>query len=454
MANHSSTERDNFTSRFGIIAAAAGSAIGLGNIWRFPYIAGENGGGAFLMVYLFFILMIGIPVMTSEFIIGRSAQSNPYRAFRILAPGKKWYLIGLMGVAAAFMILAFYTAVAGWTLEYFYQSLSGNLSGKTETELKFLFDNFVEGSFRPIIWFVVFIILTALIVIFGIKRGIERYSKILMPFLVVLLLLLCVRSLSLEGAKAGLYFLFHPDISKITPKVILEALGQAFFSMSVGMGTLITYGSYIRKQENLASSALSIGIADTLIAVLAGIAIFPAVFALGGSPAEGKSLVFIVLPAVFQKMPFGEIFAVVFFLLLAIAALTSTISLLEVIVAYFVEELNISRRKATLAATVSSGILGIITVMSLSGLSGVLFFGFNIFGLLEYLSTQVMLPLGGLLIVIFTGWYLGIDITKKELTNNGQLKANFLPLFIFIVKFLAPVAISFVFLYSLGIIKL
>lgn len=444
--------RDSFSSRFGVIAAAAGSAIGLGNIWRFPYITGENGGGAFLLVYLFFILVIGIPVMTSEFVIGRAAQKNPYRAFRILAPGKPWYLIGLMGVAAAFMILAFYTAVSGWTLEYFYQALTGNLNGKSETELKLMFDGFVGGSFRPLLWFFIFMGFTAFIVISGVKQGIERYSKILMPSLLVLLLILCVRALTLEGSKAGLRFLFHPDLSKITPKVILEALGQAFFSLSIGMGTLITYGSYIRKKENLASSALFVGLADTLVAIVAGIAIFPAVFALGGSPAEGKSLVFIALPGIFQKMPFGQVFAVVFFLLLSIAAITSTISLLEVIVSYFVEELNITRKKATFAATISASALGIVTVLSLSDFTNFKIFGLNIFGFLEYISTKVMLPLGGLLIVLFIGWYLGKERTKMELTNNGQLKARYLPLYMFIVKFVAPIAISLVFLYSLGIL--
>jgi neurotransmitter:Na+ symporter, NSS family len=453
MDNSFPPERDNFSNRFGVIAAAAGSAIGLGNIWRFPYITGENGGGAFLMVYLFFILVIGIPVMTSEFIIGRAAQKNPYRAFRILAPGKPWYLIGLMGVAAAFMILAFYTAVAGWTLEYFYQSVMGNLADKTELELKSMFDNFVAGSYRPVLWFLVFMGLTAFIVIAGVKKGIEKYSKILMPVLVILLLLLCVRSLTLEGSMEGLRFLFRPDLSKINGKVILEALGQAFFSMSIGMGTLITYGSYIRKNENLAKSAFAVGISDTLIAILAGVAIFPAVFALGGSPAEGKSLVFIALPGIFQKMPFGEVFAVFFFLLLTIAALTSTISLLEVIVAYFVEELKISRRKATLAATIAGSFLGIITVFSLSSLGHLTIFNLNIFGLLEFLSTKVILPLGGFLIVLFIGWYFGSLKAKKELSNEGQLKVAYFPVFIFIVKFLAPVAIAFVFLYSLGLIN-
>ncbi len=451
MANSSTGTRESFSGRFAVVAAVAGSAIGLGNVWRFPYVAGENGGGAFLLVYLVFVIAIGIPVMTSEFIIGRSAQKNPYGAFKALAPGKPWYLIGLMGVAAAFMILAFYTTVAGWTLEYFFQSLTGSFSGKSDSELSAMFDEFTKNSVRPLIWFLIFMIFTALIILSGVKKGIEKYTTVLMPLLFVLLIILCIRSLTLEGAKAGLSFLFKPDISKITPKVILEALGQSFFSLSIGMGTLITYGSYIRKDEKLSSSALMVAIADTSVAIIAGIAIFPAVFALGGSPSSGSGLVFIVLPGIFQKMPFGEIFATMFFILLAVAALTSTISVLEVIVAYLVEELKMTRKKATIAATLSVSVLGILTVLSLGNLSNIKILGKNIFGLLEYLTSNIMLPLGGLFIVLFIGWFFSPALTKKELTNEGTIKSSYLPFFRFIVKFIAPVAIAMVFMYGLGL---
>lgn len=447
------TTRDSFSGRFAVVAAVAGSAIGLGNIWRFPYVAGENGGGAFLMVYLICILAIGIPVMTSEFIIGRSAQRNPYGAFKKLAPGKPWFLIGLMGVAAAFMILAFYTTVAGWTLEYFYQSICGNLSGKNNEELTLMFDTFQKGSFRPLLWFLIFMGLTGAIIISGVRKGIEKYTKVMMPFLFILLILLCIRSLTLPGAGAGLKFLFHPDMSKITPKVILEALGQSFFSLSIGMGTLITYGSYIKKNENLASSAAMVTIADTLIALIAGIAIFPAVFALGGSPASDTGLVFIVLPEIFQKIPLGNIFATLFFLLLAIAALTSTISVLEVIVAYLTEELKMTRKKATIAATLSVSVLGVITVFSLGALSEITVAGRNIFKILEYLTSNLMLPIGGFFIVIFIGWFFSPSLVKQELTNDGTNNRRYLPVYRFFVKFIAPVAIAMVFLYSLGIIK-
>jgi NSS family neurotransmitter:Na+ symporter len=454
MTNNVKSERDSFSNRFAVVAAVAGSAIGLGNIWRFPYLAGENGGGAFLLVYLICVVVIGIPVMTSEFIIGRCAQLNPYGAFRKLAPGKPWFLIGLMGVVAAFMILAFYTTVAGWTLEYFYQSLTGNLLGKTDLELSNMFDTFLKSSFRPIMWFLIFMGFTAFIIISGVKEGIEKYTKIMMPFLFIILILLCIRSLTLPGAKAGLQFLFSPDMSKMTPKAILEALGQSFFSLSLGMGTLITYGSYIKKSENLLASAGLISLADTSVAILSGIAIFPAVFALGGSPASGSGLTFIVLPGIFDKMPFGSVFAVLFFLLLSIAALTSTISLLEVIVAYLVEELHMLRKRATIAASLSVSVLGLLTVLSFGALSAIQVGGKNVFGILEFLTSNIMLPAGGFFIVLFIGWFFSKDLIRKELTNDGALKGTLLPTYMFIVKFIAPVAIAMVFLYFLGIVKL
>ena len=454
MNNITGGGRDSFSGRFAVVAAVAGSAVGLGNIWRFPYLTGENGGGAFLLVYLFFVVFVGIPVMTSEFVIGRAAQRNPYGAFKALAPRKPWYLIGLMGVAAAFMILAFYTVVAGWTLEYFYQSVAGNLSGKNDTELTQMFNEFIKSPIRPMVWFLIFMGLTGMIILSGVKRGIEKYTKILMPLLLILLAILCIRSVTLKGSAAGLTFLFKPELSKINPQVILTALGQSFFSLSIGMGTLITYGSYIKKNENLASSASLVVTADAIVAVVAGIAIFPAVFALGGSATSGPGLVFIVLPAVFQNMPLGILFATLFFILLALAALTSTISVLEVIVAFMVEELKMTRRTATLISTIAVSVLGIITVLSYGLLAGFKILGKNVFELLEYLTSNIMLPLGGLFIVLFVGWFLDPGLTRRELTNDGMFKGTLLPFFRFLVRFLAPVAIAAVFLYGLGIIKL
>lgn len=447
------TPRDSFGSKFGVIAAAAGSAIGLGNIWRFPYVLGENGGGAFLLVYLGFIFLIGIPVMLSEFVIGRRAQRNPYGAFKKLAPGTPWFLVGFMGVVAAFMILAFYSAVAGWTLEYIYQSIINGFAGKTTAQLDSMFETFRQGSFRPILWFVIFMCLTAFIVISGVKKGIEKYTKTLMPILLLLIIIMCVRSITLPGASAGLKFLFQPDFSKITTNTVLEALGQAFFSLSIGMGTLITYGSYIKRKENLGSTAVQVSLADTFIAVLAGVAIFPAVFAFGIAPSDGEGLVYKTLPNIFQQMTGGYVFSLVFFVLLGVAALTSTISVLEVIVAYFVEQFNLTRKKAVVLASVSVGVLGICSVMSWTHLSDFKLFGLNVFDLLNFASANIFLPLGGLFIVAFVGWFLGVHKSKDELTSGNKYKAAYYPIYLFIVRFIAPIAIALVFLNGLNLIK-
>jgi NSS family neurotransmitter:Na+ symporter len=445
--------RDSFSSKFGVIAAAAGSAIGLGNIWRFPYVAGENGGGAFLLIYLIFVAAIGIPVMMSEFIIGRSAQLNPVGAFKKIAPGRKWHLVGLLGVVSAFIILAFYTVVAGWTLEYLVQSVKWMLtSGKigldtmyNETARSFFshhYETFTGSIWRPALWFVVMMFFTGYIVISGVKDGIEKYAKVLMPLLLVLLLILVVRSVSLPRAKEGLVFLFKPDFSTIREsplKIIVEALGQAFFSLSIGMGTLITYGSYIQKKENLATTAVNVAVADTFIAVIAGLAIFPAAFAFGISPDSGPELVYITLPVIFQNMSGsgGLIWAFMFFLLLCFAALTSTISVLEVIVAYFSEQLGMTRRRAAILAMISVGFLGIICTVS----SDV----FSVFNG----TPDLMLPLGGFFIVVFIGWFLARDRSRSELSSDGKYRTAYYGLFMFLVRFAAPLAIAF--LFGLGV---
>jgi len=445
--------RDGFNSKFGVIAAAAGSAIGLGNIWRFPYVVGENGGGAFLLIYLGFVLLIGIPVMLSEFAIGRSAQKNAAGSFKSLAPGKPWYIVGLMGIVAAFVILSFYSTVAGWTIEYVIMSLKNGFAGKNQQELNLLFQDFHTGAFKPLLWQIIFMILTALIVLLGVKKGIEKYSKILMPLLLLILFILCIRSLTLEGASEGLKFLFRPDFSKINASVILSALGQAAFSLSIGMGALITYGSYIKKDNNLTKTAFQVSIADVFIAILAGIAIFPAVFAFNISPSEGTGLVFIVLPNIFQQMAGGYIFSLMFFILLLIAALTSSISILEVVVAYLVEEFNIKRKWATILAASAIAFIGVFCTLSFSSLKDVLFFNRSIFDTMDFLSANILLPLGGLLIVLFLGWFYASDKIKNEISNHNQLSMAFYPLFRIIIKFIAPIAITIVFLNGLGVLK-
>jgi NSS family neurotransmitter:Na+ symporter len=452
MANLDLIPRDSFGSKLGVIAAAAGSAVGLGNIWRFPYVTGQNGGGAFLLIYLIFILAIGFPVMLAELTIGRRAQRNALGSFRKLAPGKPWYMVGMMGIVAAFLILAFYSTIAGWTLEYLVQAITNSFDGKSAGELKTSFENFQGSTFRPLIWQVVFMFLTGYIVFSGVKNGIEKYTKILMPVLLLLIIVICIRSLTLPGAKEGLVFLFKPDFSKITWPVILDALGQAAFSLSIGMGTLITYGSYIQKDNNLPVTALQVSATDTFIAVLAGVMIFPAVFAFNIDPAEGFGLVFIVLPNIFEQMAGGYFFGILFFILLAIAALTSTVSVLEVVVAYFSEELKMTRHRATIIASVAITFVGLFATLSFGPLSGFKLLDRTIFGWFDFLSANILLPLGAIFIVLFVGWVLGRKNVREELSNEGAVKLPLLNIFMWIVKLVAPLAIALVFIYGLGLI--
>ncbi len=445
-------KRDIFSSKLGVIAAAAGSAVGLGNIWKFPYVLGNNGGGAFLLLYLFFIVLIGMPVMLSEFSLGRKARRNVHGVFKRLAPGSMWHFVGYMGIGAAFMILAFYGVVAGWSLEYIRYSISGAFVNKTPQDIDMMFDQFAMSPLRPVLWQLIFMGLTAFIVISGVKKGIEKYAKILMPLLFVMVLILAVRSMTLPGAEQGLSFLFKPDFSLITPTSILEALGQAFFSLSLGMGALITYGSYIGRDDNLGGITLQVSVADTVIAVLAGLAIFPAVFAFGINPAEGPGLVYKTLPVVFQQMPGGSFFSFVFFCLLFVAALTSSISLLEVVVAYFVEELKMIRKNATIMAAALISIFGILCSLSLGSVN-IEFMGLNFFSLLEFLSSNILLPLGGLLIALFVGWVLGKKRMLREISNDYQLKVPYISILMFLIKFLAPVAIALVFLSGIGLLR-
>ncbi len=454
MAKSDLPVRDSFTSKFGVIAAAAGSAVGLGNIWRFPYVVGENGGGAFLLVYLLFIVAIGMPVMLSEFAIGRKAQRNAIGSFKKLAPRTPWYFVGVIGVAAAFLILAFYSTVAGWTLEYIVKALTDSFAGKGEAEISGLFETFHTGTFRPLFWQLIFMGVTLWIVMAGIKNGIEKYTKILMPLLVVMIIVICIRSLTLPGSVEGVGYLFRPNFSALTTEGILAALGQAFFSLSLGMGTLITYGSYVSKKENLGSTVTQVTIADTLIAMLAGIAIFPAVFAFGIDPESGPGLVFVTLPNIFQEMAGGYFFALIFFILLGIAALTSSISILEVVVAYLKEELNLTRKKAAVFAAIVITMMGVLCTLSFGAMEDVTIFKTTFFDLMDFTASNVLLPLGGLLIVLFIGWYLGSSRTREEVSNENTLRVRYFPAYIFLIKFVAPIAIAIVFLYGLGFLKL
>ena len=447
------TKRATFGSKIGVILATVGCAVGLGNIWRFPYMLGENGGAAFLLVYISCILFLGIPVMITEFFIGRYSRKNAAGAFKVMAPGTKWSVIGYNGVAAAFLILGYYAVVSGWTLEYIVQAFSGSLEGKNATDFADEFTAFSTGVFRPILWTVVFIALTHIIIVSGVKEGIERASKVMMPMLFLILIALCVRSITLPGASEGLTFLFNPDFSKIDSSVVLSAMGQAFFSLSIGMGCLITYASYFGKQTNLQTTALQVTILDTLVAVLAGVMIFPAVFSFGIEPTTGPELVFITLPNVFEQLPFGNIWSFVFFVLLALAALTSTISLHEVSTAYVHEEYHISRKKAAVIVSVGVTIVGILSSLSMGVLSSYTLFGLNFFNLLDFVTAKIMLPLGGMMICIFTAKRVDKLLLKEEVTNHGTIRFYFFNTYAFFVKYIAPIGIGLIFFNELGLLK-
>ncbi len=442
-------KRDGFGSKIGIIAAAAGSAIGLGNIYRFPCELGNNGGAAFLLVYLAVVIFLGIPVMLSELVIGRRGQSNAVGAFKKLAPKTAWPIVGYMGVLCGFIIFAFYSTISGWTLEYIVKSVSNSFEGKDLAAMEQDFTNFHDMGWRNVIWQAVFIFLTGFVVFKGVQNGIERYAKILMPVLLLILVVLGIRSATLPGAKAGLTFLFKPDFSKITGKVLISALGQGFFSLSLGMGALITYGSYIKKDDNLTSTAFSVVLSDTLIALLAGIVIFPAAFSFGINPQAGMGLVFNTIPMIFNQMTGGYIFCIIFFVLLAIAALTSTISLLEVVVAYLSEELHIKRQWATVLACVATMLIGSLASLSLMSDTPLVIGGKPVFDWMDFVSSNILLPLGGVLIVLFVGWKMGKTQFFDEVTNGGVLKSPLKKIIMFIVRYLAPLAIIVIFISGL-----
>ena len=444
-------KRDGFGSSLGVLAAAVGSAVGLGNIWRFPYIVGRNGGGAFLIIYLAIVAIIGLPVMLGEFVIGREGRKDAIGSFKTLAPGKPWFMSGVLGVLAAFFILSFYGVVAGWTLEYVMQAVSNNFVGKSGDQITNLFVNFISDPVKPIMWQVLFMAVTALVVSTGVQKGIERFSKLMVPLLLVIIILLDIQALRLPGGMEGIKFLFQPDFTKINGKVILAALGHAFFSLSLGMGIMITYGSYISDKENLGTLALKVSLADTIIALLTGVAIFPAVFAFGVEPSSGAGLVFMSLPNVFQQMPGGYIFGIMFFVLLALAALTSTISLLEVVVAYLVDSFQMKRKTATFLSATVITLIGMIASLSNGVLSHIDMFGQNIFDFIDNTTANYFLPTAALISVIFLGWFYSKDKIKEQLSNNGEIAIPYYKLFNIIIKVVAPIGIVLVFLYQIGV---
>lgn len=451
------TGRANFGSKIGAILAAAGSAVGLGNIWRFPYEAGNHGGAAFILIYLGCIFLMGLPIMIAEFSVGRHSKLSTGKAFQMLAPGTQWKWVGYLGVLSGLLILGYYSVVAGWTLEYMIQAVSGGLIGKRPEDFVSTFQTFSQDPLRPLLWLLVFLLLTHYIVVKGVKDGIERFSKIMMPILFILIIVLAVCSVTLPNAGRGIEFLLKPDFSKVNADVFLGAMGQAFFSLSLGMGCLSTYASYFGSDTQLGKTALSVGVIDTMVAILAGFIIFPAAFSVGIQPDAGPSLIFITLPNVFQQafgsIPFlASVFSVMFYLLLALAALTSTISMHEVVTAFLNEKFGVTRKRGAFLVTSFCVITGVASSWSLGMWSEYTLFGLGCFDFLDFVTAKIMLPGGGMLIALFVGWYLKRSISYNEVTNYGLIKAPYFSAYMFILRYLAPIAIALIFINELGLL--
>ncbi len=449
-------DRANFGSKLGVILATAGSAVGLGNVWRFPYMVGENGGAVFIIIYVACVVLLGIPCMVSEFIVGRHGQANTARAYRKLAGRTPWALIGYMGVLTGFLITGYYAVVSGWCLQYIFASLIGHLQGDPEY-FKTYFAELASDPVKPVLWTVIILGVTYLIIEHGVRDGIERASKMLMPTLFILLLIIVGASCMLPNADKGIEFLFKPDLSKLTGDVFLGALGQSFYSLSIAMGCLCTYASYFSKYTNLTKSASQIAFIDCMVAILAGLMIFPAAFAVGVSPDSGASLVFITLPNVFQQAfagipALGYAISLVFFALLTLAALTSLISLHEVSTAFLHEELVITRKKAARIVTITTMIIGALCSLSLGAVEFMTVWEQTLFDIFDFVTGQIFLPIVGFLTCIFIGWFVPHKLVRQEFTNWGTLRGRFFHLYIFLVKYVCPMAILFIFLHQLGLL--
>jgi NSS family neurotransmitter:Na+ symporter len=465
MSTSNPTPRATFATKLGAVAAAVGSAVGLGNIWRFPFVTGENGGGAFLVIYICTVILLGLPLIIAEFLIGRTAHSNAAGSFKKLAPGTYWHLIGTMGVLVATLILGYYVVIAGWTLEYTWTALTNGFTtlinsvratqpdADSATILTDSFTAFSTSPVAPIVWMTLFILLNALILLGGVKKGIERASSIMMPVLVLLLIILCINSTLLDGFREGARFLFHPDFSKVTGRTWLIAMGQAFFSLSAGMGTLITYGSYLGDNTKLGKTALSIAGMDTLIAVLAGIVIFPACFSFGIRPEAGPGLVFITLPNVFVQMTGGYLWCILFFVLVALAALTSTISIYEPPVAWLQEEFRMSRRRAIGICVVVTWLLGVACSLSMGVWSDKTLFSFTVFELCDNLTAAILMPVGAFFISLFVGWKLDRAIVRDAITNRSTDSGWYVRPLIYLLRYFVPACILMVFLSGLGLFE-
>ena len=443
--------RENFGSRFGALVAMAGSAVGLGNLWRFPYLVGENGGAAFIIVYILLSFLICLPIFISEFVIGRRSQKNAYAAFRDLSGGSEWRWIGLFTVIVPLIVLSYYSVIGGWSVEYLLKSLTFSFSDASRITMNSIFTDFVSSTWAPLATHTVFLLFTTLIVIVGIKDGIEKFSKVMMPLLFIIVVAIAIYSLTLPGASAGVDYLFRPDFSKIDAKACASALGQAFFSLSLGFGTIMTYASYVSKGDNIMTQSAATAISDLMFALIAGVAIMPAVFAFGIDPQAGPGLVFETLPYIFGQMPAGGLIAILFFAALLVAALTSSISMLEVAVAYLVEEKKFSRVWACITLFVICWIVGALCSLSFGPLSELRINGGNLFDFFDSLSSNVLMTLGSLFTVLFVGWRLKRTDIYDEFTNGGTLSTNarIFGVLWFLIRYICPLAIISIFLVGI-----
>ena len=449
------SERANFKNTLGVILATAGSAVGLGNVWRFPYMTGQNGGASYIVIYILCVLLLGIPCMISEFIIGRHSASNTARAYNKM--GNRWWgIIGMLSVSTGFLITCYYVIVSGWCLQYMYATVLGELHGDAAYFISY-FSDFSSNPWKPLLWVAVFMGITHWVIIHGVRGGIERASKVLMPALFILLLVIVVASCMLPGAERGISFLLKPDFSKIDGSVCLNAMGQSFYSLSIGMGCICTYASYFSRRTNLSQSAIQISVIDCLVAILAGLMIFPAAFSVGVQPDSGPSLIYITLPNVFQQafsaVPFvGTIVSFAFYALMSLAALTSMISLHEVSTAFFQEEMHISRKRSATIVSVSTSVIAIFCSLSLAGVDWLVIGGKSLFDWFDFVTGQLFLPIVGFFACLFIGWYVPKDIVRDEFTNWGTLRSSLYPVFLVCVRVVCPTGILLVFLNQLGII--
>ena len=448
-------QREHFGSRFAVIAAMAGSAVGLGNIWRFPYVLGEYGGAAFILVYMAASLLVALPIFFAESVIGRRSRLDTYGAMRKLAPGTAWKWVGLLTILSPLLILSYYSVVGGWSVEFLFKALSFDFTGSvSEEEVAGFFGRFISSTWQPLLSHTLFMALVAGVVLGGVKKGIERFSKVAMPLLFVLIVFIVVYSLTLPGSMAGVNYLLNPDFSRLTADAYAAALGQAFFSLSLGVGTVLTYASYVKKEENLVASGVGTAVCDLLFAIIAAFAVMPAVFAAGIAPESGPGLVFQTLPFIFNKMGEGmplvsAVVSTTFFLTILAAALTSAISMLEVGVAFLVDEKGMKRRTATLVLALSTWLVGVLCSLSFGSLSGIKLLGLSFFDFLDTLCSDWLLPLGGLVFTVFVGWWMSKADVRDELTNGGTCNVKLFRGVYFLMRYLAPVGIVLVFLSNI-----